>query len=119
MKVRCYEYNWACARLKKDPPRFKSAKANAWRLVPDTAIQYSEKAAAAAHDADRLLHRVIEEHPDTPWALLAQRELKDALGFKWVETYVPPPPRNENNNNPAQQKKPNMPQQKAIAPPKL
>ena len=59
--------------------------------------------------------RSILIHP----GLLAQRELKDALGFKWVETYVPPPPRNENNNNPAQQKKPNMPQQKAIAPPKL
>ena len=35
MKVRCYEYNWACARMKKDPPKFSSPKFNAWRLVPD------------------------------------------------------------------------------------
>ena len=48
MKVRCYEYNWACARMKKDPPKFSSPKSNAWRLVPDQAIQYSEKAATAA-----------------------------------------------------------------------
>ena len=48
MKVRCYEYNWACARMKKDPPKFTNPRSNAWRLVPDTAIQYSEKAAAAA-----------------------------------------------------------------------
>ena len=47
MKVRCYEYNWACARMKKDPPKFSNPKSNAWRLVPDTKIQYSEKAAAA------------------------------------------------------------------------
>ncbi len=93
MKVRCYEYNWACARMKKDPLKFKNAKSNAWRLVPDPAIQYSENAAKVAREAEALLKRVVEEHPTTPWALLAQRELKDPLGFKWVETYVPPPRR--------------------------
>ena len=119
MKVRCYEYNWACARLKKDPPRFKSPRANAWRLIPDSAIRYSEKAVAAADDANRLLHRVIEEHPDTPWALLAQRELKDALGFKWVETYVPPPQRNDSKVEAAQWKNRKLPEQKPVKPPKL
>ena len=51
MKVRCYEYNWACARMKKDPPKFTSSKSNAWRLVPDQAIQYSEKAVIASREA--------------------------------------------------------------------
>ena len=96
MKVRCYEYNWACARMKKDTPKFSNPKSNAWRLVPDTAIQYSKNAAAAAKEAEALLRRVVDEHPATPWALLAQRELKDPLGFKWVETYVPPAPRRDN-----------------------
>ncbi len=112
MKVRCYEYNWACARMKKDPPKFSNPRSNAWRLVPDTEIRYSEKAVTAAHEAEKLLRRVVEEHPATPWALLAQRELKDPLGFKWVETYVVPPRRNNNaaeakakKNNP----KPAMP----------
>ena len=36
------------------------------------------------------LRRVVDDHPATPWALLAERELKDPLGFKWMETYVPP-----------------------------
>jgi hypothetical protein len=97
MKVRCYEYNWACARLKKDPPKFTSTQSNSWRLVPDSQIVYSEKAAAAGKEARALLRRVINEHPATPWALLAARELKDPLGFKWVENYVPP--RNRGNNN--------------------
>jgi hypothetical protein len=119
MKVRCYEYNWACARLKKDPPKFNNPRANAWRLAPDTAIQYSEKAVAAAAEADRLLHRVIDEHPATPWALLAQRELKDPLGFKWVETYLPPPSRSDNNTEAAQKKKRNLSETKPPAPPKL
>jgi hypothetical protein len=103
MKVRCYEYNWACARLKKDPPKFSNPKFNAWRLLPDEGISYSEKAAAAGREANALLRRVIEEHPATPWALLAQRELKDPLGFKWVETYVPP--RRRNNDNAAAKRK--------------
>jgi hypothetical protein len=105
MKVRCYEYNWTCARMKKDPPKFSNPRSNAWRLVPDGAIQYSEKAAAAAREAEALLRRVVDEHPATPWALLAQRELKDPLGFKWIETYVPPPARQR--DNPAEAKRKN------------
>jgi hypothetical protein len=90
MKIRCYEYNWACAKMKKDAPRFQKSESNAWRLVPDEEIHYSDKAAAAATEAKSLLKRVVDEHPSTPWALLAQRELKDPFGFKWVETHVQP-----------------------------
>ena len=55
---------------------------------PDTSIQHSEKAIAAGKEAHTFLHHVIDEHPTTPWALLAERELKDPLGFKWMEKYV-------------------------------
>ncbi len=89
--------------MKKDPQKFTSPKSNAWRLAPDTAIQYSDKAAADAREAEALLRRVVKDHPATPWALLAQRELKDPLGFKWVETYVPPI--RDNNDNAAKKKK--------------
>ena len=106
MKVRCYEYNYACARMKKDPPKFSSPKFNAWRLVPDSSIQYSDKAIVAAEEAQTLLRRVIEDHPTTPWALLAERELKDPLGFKWVEVYVQPRPRTNDNAAAARKNKP-------------
>ncbi|MDR3619290.1 MAG: VWA domain-containing protein [Paludisphaera borealis] len=118
MKVRAYEYNSAGARLVKDPPKFQNSRSNAWRLVPDKAILYSEKAAAAGREAEELLRKVVEEHPDTPWALLAGRELKDPLGFKWVETYVPPPPRRDDAAA-AQKKNRNSPAAKPPAPPKL
>jgi hypothetical protein len=118
MKVRCYEYNWACARMKKDPPKFKSSKSNAWRLVPDQAIVYSEKAASVGREAQLLLQRVIDEHPATPWALLAQRELENPFGFKWIETYVPPRPRN-NNEEAAKRKNKSMNQPKPPEMPKL
>ena len=115
MKVRCYEYNWACALMKKDPPKFTDPRSNAWRLAPDTEIRYSKNAVAAAKEAETLLRRVVEEHPATPWALLAQRELKDPLGFKWVEHYVAPMRRNDNaeakkkKNEPKPARPPEMP----------
>ena len=118
MKVRCYEYNYACARMKKDPPKFSSPKYNAWRLVPDENIQYSAKAAEAAHEAQSLLRRVIEDHSTTPWALLADREVKDPLGFRWVETYVQPRQRGSENAAASRKNKPsNM--AKPPEPPKL
>jgi len=111
MKVRCYEYNWACARMKKDPLKFTNPKSNAWKLEPDKAILFSKGAEAAAREAETLLRRVVEDHPATPWALLAQRELENPFGFKWVEHYVPPRPRRNNDNDAAAKKKkqnPNM-----------
>jgi hypothetical protein len=118
MKVRCHEYNWVCARMKKDPQKFSSSKFNAWRLVPDQEIQYSDKAAAAGREAQSLLRRVVEDHPATPWALLAQRELENPLGFKWMETYVPPRPRNRDNDA-AKRKNKNMSEAKPPQMPKL
>ena len=99
MKVRCYEYNWACARMKKDTPRFSDPRSNAWRLVPDHAVQFSGKAADAAREAKALLQRVVEDHPGTNWALAAQRELDHPFGFKWVETYVKPVEREPSRSN--------------------
>lgn len=92
MLIRCSEYNSACARMQKDPKKFADPKSNAWRMVPDDEVQGGTKAEGVANEAKALLRRVMDSHPGTPWALLAQRELKDPFGFKWVETYVPPPP---------------------------
>jgi hypothetical protein len=92
MKIRCAEYQTACARMKKDVPKFKDAKSNAWRLVPTEEILTGDKVANVARETKALLERVVVDHPNTPWALLARRELKDPFGFKWVETHVPPPP---------------------------
>jgi len=118
VKVRCYEYNYACAQMKKDTPKFANPASNAWRLVPDEQIHYSDKAQAAGDEARALLKRVVADHPGTPWALLAQRELKDALGFKWVEVTVPPRPKPR--DEPAARKKAmTKAEMKPVEPPKL
>ncbi|WZO98480.1 VWA domain-containing protein [Isosphaeraceae bacterium EP7] len=93
MKVRCASYNAACAQMKKEPRKFAKEASNAWRLVPTQELDLGEKAKLAADEATTLLKRVETDHPGTPWALLAQRELRDPFGFRWEETYVPPRPR--------------------------
>jgi hypothetical protein len=118
-KVRTYEYNWACAKMKKDAPKFTRPDSNAWRLMPDTEVHFSDKAAAAGKQAQDLLKKVITEHPNTPWALLAQRELRDPLGFKWAELRVKPMVRNNNDAGEAARKKAQMNMPKPPDPPKL
>ena len=110
VKIRCYEYNVICAQMKKDPPKFTNPASNAWKLVPDPTIRISEKAAAAGKEARALLQRVVDEHKGTPWALLAQRELKDPFGFKWVETTAPPNAKRNNNGGNAKNQRPKRPE---------
>ncbi|MDR3637861.1 MAG: VWA domain-containing protein [Isosphaeraceae bacterium] len=118
MKVRCYEYNWLCAKMKRDPLKFEQKESNAWKLVPDNEVKSSEKAAAAAKQAKELLERVLKEHPGTPWALFAQRELKDPFGFKWAETTVKPLVKGKEGDEEAKKKK-MMAMPKPPEPPKL
>ena len=95
MKVRCYEYNWACARMKKDPPSSVAPSRMPGGSSPTRQSSIVKKRRSPGREAQSLLHRVVDDHPATPWALLAQRELENPLGFKWMETYVPPRPRND------------------------
>lgn len=39
------------------------------------------------------LQRVVDDHPGTPWAMLAERELAVPLGWKWRESYTDLSPR--------------------------
>jgi hypothetical protein len=125
MKVRTYSYNTACAKMKKDPLKFQNPSSNAWRLVPSETVEYGTSSKVTERyvaEAKAALQRVVKEHAGTPWGMLAERELKDPLGLRWVETKVPPPPkpRPGNNNPPPQRrKKEQAPPPKPPEPPKL
>ena len=93
--------------MKRDMPKFTKPDSNAWRLVPDAETHLSDKLTEEAREAVVLLERVIRDHPGTPWALLAQRELKDPLGLKWVEVTLPPPPKpGDGDDNPRRRQPP-------------
>jgi hypothetical protein len=89
--VRNMEYNLACAEMKGKGSSFVDEMSNRWNFQPADKYRTTSTETMAA-EARRLLSRVIENHPDTPFAALAERELRHPMGFNVEESYVAPPP---------------------------
>jgi hypothetical protein len=103
VKVRTESYNAMLAKAKQGM-RFAEPKNDTWRLVPADEISVGSALEKQAAAAKTYLERVVAEHPGTPWALLAERELKQPFGWVWNETYTgvnaPRQVAGNNNNNP-------------------
>jgi hypothetical protein len=95
-KVRADGYNVMLAEAKQGMA-FRSEKNNTWLLRPgdEFAASNLEKLAEKARDS---LKRVTADHPGTPWAMLAERELAVPLGWRWDETYTYLPAPDEGGN---------------------
>lgn len=89
-RVRCFEYNSACAAFKLLGTNDINTKTNHWIFRPSTELNYGVSMKKQAMLAEKLLKRVLEEAPGTPWATMAARELKDPLGIRVVEKFIPP-----------------------------
>jgi hypothetical protein len=103
-KVRTETYNLMLAKLKRGM-NFEKEKNNTWVLKPSAEISIGSRLEQEGARAVELLTQVAEKHKDTPWGLLAATELRNPVGWKWVEEYTdlnPPPARNNApaNNNP-------------------
>ncbi len=83
--VYLYEYNYTLGKIRGDDLPELAPGQSGWRVgisgskitVPD------QKAKAFAKEAQKLWKHIQDEYPDTPWALLAQRESMIALGLAW------------------------------------
>lgn len=105
VKVRTETYNQMLARAKAGL-KLQDPKSNVFTLVPADEVTTGSQLANMAATAREMLARVAREHRGTPWAMLAEAELNDPIGWKWVESYDPPAPPpaprpqvNNNNNN--------------------
>jgi hypothetical protein len=92
VKVRTETYNAMLAAAKRGL-KFKDAKNNTWVLKPSDEITAGSQYAKLAEKARMYLSRVVADHPDTPWALLAKRELADPLSWEWTEEFTDTTPR--------------------------
>jgi hypothetical protein len=100
-KVRTETYNGMLAMAKRGM-KFKNEKNNTWILKPSDDISTGSKLSSLGDKARKYLTRVTQEHPGTPWALLAQRELQTKNSWKWEESFTNLAPRQRNrggNNN--------------------
>lgn len=87
VKVRTEGYNMMLAEAKQGL-KFKDEANDTWVLRPSNEVTLSSALAKDAEDARAYLERVTAEHPGTPWALVAQRELKEPLGWQWREQFT-------------------------------
>lgn len=95
MRVRFAGYNLMLANMKVSPKSFTKDNDNMWRLVPSDKIESGPEMRKAAEQAKVYLKRVLDEHPGTPWALLAERELSTEMGWSWEEFSKPIPGSNQ------------------------
>ncbi|HEY1064888.1 MAG TPA: vWA domain-containing protein, partial [Pirellulales bacterium] len=117
--VRTKGYNLMLAEAKSGKP-FKDPKNNTWELSHSDKVTTSSSLAKMAEDATTMLKRVVEEHPGTPWAFLAAKELETPMGWEWTETYTAPPAPQMDGNGAAaaaaqaamMKRKPNAPRPK-------
>jgi len=102
MRARVYGYNVVLADMKANPKTFQNKQNNTWLLVPAPEGEAGPRIDKLIRKAREYLNRVVEEHPDTPWALLAKEELSQPMGWAWAERFInyAPPPQPSNNNNP-------------------
>jgi hypothetical protein len=90
--VRTQAYNAMLAQAKRGMP-FQNASNNTWVLVPSSEVTIDSRLGKAAEKATEYLQRVIDEHPDTPWALIARHELATPIGWGWTEEFTDLTPR--------------------------
>jgi hypothetical protein len=91
-KVRAEGYNAMLAAAKRGL-KFSDPKNNTWLLEAVNEFNTGSQLAKAGEQAKTYLERVAKEHPETPWAMLAELELKTPLGWKWKEEFTDLSPR--------------------------
>lgn len=84
-RVRTEGYNVMLAQL-KGASAFKDASNNTFLLEPSDTISAGSVYEKLIVQSKTYLQRVVKEHPGTPWAFFAERELEIPLGWKWTET---------------------------------
>jgi len=89
MKVRASGYNSMLAEMKGTPKSFQEKESNEWRIQPSKTINAPQDVKKFERQASMYLKRVIDDHPETPWARLAERELATPMGWEWKERKNP------------------------------
>jgi hypothetical protein len=84
IKVRTEAYNAMLAKAKSGL-KFEKPESDTFVLRPADEISVGSALEKMAKQARELLTRVKQQHAGTPWALLAEAELEEPIGWKWGE----------------------------------
>ncbi len=84
-QARALGYNTVLAEMKSSTLPFERETSNEWILTGAKESDAGSEVKKLIRLSDELLSRVIDEHPGTPWARLAEQELATPLGWTWRE----------------------------------
>jgi hypothetical protein len=84
-KARLDGYNSMIAALKRGKT-FQKSDSKAWMLDPADSYETESAIKKVADKAKQYLERVKQDHAGTPWATIAEEELKTPLGWTWRES---------------------------------
>lgn len=84
-KVRLDGYNAMLAALKRGK-NFTNEGSRRWHIEQSTNIETGSQLQKMGEKAIMYLQRVQKDHAGTPWARLAEQELKVHLGWEWRES---------------------------------
>ncbi len=95
-RVRCYSSTKLLESMYNDPQVPENGTKNAWLLGAPGNVEAAGPTLPpeVKQDADAArehLRRVVDEHGNTPWAVLAQAELDFPLTFQWQQAFKEPP----------------------------
>ncbi|MBC8353387.1 MAG: VWA domain-containing protein [Planctomycetes bacterium] len=83
-KSRVDGYNVMLAELKRGK-NFENATSSTWDLATAEKTEATSALKKLGEKAKMYLERVTTDHPGTPWAKLAERELQTPFGWQWTE----------------------------------
>jgi hypothetical protein len=84
VKARLDGYNSMIAALKRGKT-FQNPDSKTWVLESAEVYETESTVRKLAERAKTYLERVVKEHPGTPWARIAEEELRLPLGWAWKE----------------------------------
>ena len=92
LKARTLGYNMMLAEAKS--MKFSGNRMNTWVLERGElagAKPLDSRLQKVIDEGRKLLEQVVHDHPGTPWAMIAEEELRTPLTYFWREEYTPPP----------------------------
>jgi hypothetical protein len=80
------EYSALLGQMRKDQqPPLEPKVHSGWRVASQTTVS-DATAKKYATESRKTLEKLMKEHPDTPWAILAKRDHLTSLGLEWQPT---------------------------------
>ena len=88
LQARALGYNIMLAQMKVNPRTFEKEGNNTWVMKASADVETGPTIRKIVAKATEYLSRVVDEHPGTPFAYLAEVELQTKMGWTWQESFV-------------------------------